>query len=209
VHTSVPPLVENSQTSGPSASYTHRKPSGDSGEPVEPTARTALRSNRARGSASSLRAASRNAALVPNVVTPVASASAHRRSPAGEPSYRTTVASVSSTPTRKFHIIQPVVVNQKTRSSACASTCRCSCLRCSSRIPPCPWTIAFGRPVVPLEYRTHSGWSNGTRTGSSGARVSSSASHSGPRRTVCSTVGSACASSASFARWSKSRPPYR
>ena len=36
----------------------------------------------------------------------------------------------------KFHIIQPVVVNQKSRSPACASTCRCSIFRCSSRIPP-------------------------------------------------------------------------
>ena len=70
---------------------------------------------------------------------------------------------VSSTPTRKFHIIQPVVVNQKMRSPSCASRCRLSFLRCSSRIPPWPWTIAFGSPVVPLEYRTHSGWSKGDR----------------------------------------------
>ena len=53
--------------------------------------------------------------------------------------------------TRKFHIIQPVVVNQKKRSSAWASTCRCSFFSCSSRMPPWPWTIAFGRPVVPEE----------------------------------------------------------
>ena len=37
------------------------------------------------------------------------------------------------------------------RSPACASTWRCSFFRCSSRIPPWPWTIAFGRPVVPEE----------------------------------------------------------
>jgi hypothetical protein len=58
---------------------------------------------------------------------------------------------VSRPETRKFHIIQPVVVNQKTRSPARASTCRCSFLRCSSRIPPWPCTIAFGSPVVPDE----------------------------------------------------------
>ena len=69
----------------------------------------------------------------------------------GEPSYRSTVASVSSPETMKFHIIQPVVVNQNSRSPACASTCRCSIFRCSSRIPPWPWTIAFGSPVVPDE----------------------------------------------------------
>jgi hypothetical protein len=65
------------------------------------------------------------------------------------PSKRTIEAGVSSTPTRKFHIIQPVVVNQKTRSSSCASRCRFIFLRCSSRMPPWPWTIGLGRPVVP------------------------------------------------------------
>ena len=49
----------------------------------------------------------------------------------------------------KFHIIQPVVVNQNSRSPACASRCRCSILRCSSRMPPWDCTIAFGSPVVP------------------------------------------------------------
>ena len=29
-------------------------------------------------------------------------------------------------------------------------------------MPPCPWTIGFGSPVVPELYRTNSGWSNGT-----------------------------------------------
>ena len=52
---------------------------------------------------------------------------------------------------RKFHIIQPVVVNQKKRSPAFRSQCRCIFLRCSSRMPPCPCTIAFGSPVVPDE----------------------------------------------------------
>ena len=56
---------------------------------------------------------------------------------------------MSRTETRKFHIIQPVVVNQKTRSPSRASRCRYIFLRCSSRIPPCPCTIALGSPVVP------------------------------------------------------------
>jgi hypothetical protein len=91
------------------------------------------------------------AALVPKHVICVSAARSHSTSPAGLPSYSTIVASVSRTPTRKFHIIQPVVVNQKTRSPSRASRCRCIFLRCSSRMPPWPWTIAFGRPVVPLE----------------------------------------------------------
>ena len=82
----------------------------------------------------------------------------------------------------KFHIIQPVVVNQNSRSPACASRCRCSILRCSSRIPPWPWTIAFGSPVVPDEYRTHSGWSNGTRSNSSALVGRASAPPSSRRR---------------------------
>ena len=64
---------------------------------------------------------------------------------------------MSSAPTRKFHIIQPVVENQKIRSPAWASRWRCSALTCSSKIPPWPWTIGLGSPVVPLEYSTHSG----------------------------------------------------
>ncbi len=93
-----------------------------------------------------------NDALVPNVVIPACSASAQRalRSGwAGLPSYSTIDASVASPPTRKFHIIQPVVVNQNSRSPACASTWRCIDFSVSSRMPPCPCTIAFGRPVVP------------------------------------------------------------
>ena len=49
----------------------------------------------------------------------------------------------------KFHIIQPVVVNQKSRLSACRSRCRCIIFSISRSTPPWPWTIAFGSPVVP------------------------------------------------------------
>ena len=102
---------------------------------------------------------------VPKHVTPACSARSHsvpRSGCPGLPSNSTTDASVSRPPFRKFHIIQPVVVNQKTRSSACRSTWRWSIFSISSRIPPCPCTIAFGSPVVPELYSTHSGWSNGT-----------------------------------------------
>ena len=63
---------------------------------------------------------------------------------------------------RKFHIIQPVVVNQKKRSAGVTSSCSASDFLCSRTIPPCPCTIPFGSPVVPEEYSTQSGWSNGT-----------------------------------------------
>ena len=94
----------------------------------------------------------RKAAEVPKVVVPVCAARSHstfRSGWPGLPSYSTISASVSSTPARKFHIIQPVVVNQNTRSPFCASTCRYIFFRCSSRMPPWPCTIALGSPVVP------------------------------------------------------------
>ena len=79
-------------------------------------------------------------------------------------------------------------------------------MRCSSRMPPWPCTIAFGSPVVPEVYSTHSGWSNGTCSNASVApapAASRSSQGSGPRpreragrdrgsrTTACSTVGSA------------------
>ena len=51
----------------------------------------------------------------------------------------------------KFHIIQPVVVNQNSRSPSRASRWRLSFLRCSISTPPWEWTIALGSPVVPDE----------------------------------------------------------
>src|SRR6202012_215770 len=127
---------------------------GESGEPVEPTARNPLRSRSPPlvTDTSAFMHEAMNAALVPNVVICASALSSHRRSSDGYPGFpsnSTTAASVSSTPTRKFHIIQPVVENQNTRSPARASTCNLWCLSCSSRIPPWLCTIALGRPVVP------------------------------------------------------------
>ena len=65
-------------------------------------------------------------------------------------------------PTRKFHIIQPVVVKKNARSPGRSPWWKLSPLSCSSRMPPCPCTIALGSPVVPEENSTHSGWSKGT-----------------------------------------------
>ena len=50
MHTSVPPEVEKSQVSSPTWSYTHWNPSGESGEPVEPTLPSFERSRPAPGS---------------------------------------------------------------------------------------------------------------------------------------------------------------
>jgi hypothetical protein len=80
----------------------------------------------------------------------------------GLPSNSTTGAPTSRPPMRKFHIIQPVVVNQKKRSAGVTSSENASDFLCSRTIPPCPCTMPFGSPVVPEEYSTQSGWSNGT-----------------------------------------------
>src|SRR5215469_6643810 len=73
VHRSVPPENEPSMRSDdpvPSSSYTHRKPSGGSGEPVEPTPFSADRSCASAGRSPSFRHASRYGAPVPAYVTP-------------------------------------------------------------------------------------------------------------------------------------------
>jgi hypothetical protein len=104
--------VEKSHTSG-KRSYTHSNPSTGSGEPVEPTARSPSHGS---GATPAFIDAPMNPALVPKVVTPASAAKSHSRAGSGCPSYSTIVAPASSPPTRKFHIIQPVVVNQKKRS---------------------------------------------------------------------------------------------
>ena len=55
----------------------------------------------------------------------------------------------------QFHMIQPVVLYQWKRSPvstlAPTSKCRPVIFSASSTTPPWPCTMAFGRPVVPLE----------------------------------------------------------
>src|SRR5690348_12911328 len=172
VHTSVPPDSEASSTCPPTASYTQRKPSAGSGAPVEPTPRNADRSASSRGTMPALRQAIRNGAEVPKYVMPASAASRHNPAGSGAPSYSTTAAPTAGPDIRKFHIIQPVVVYQKNRSPGPRSWCSASIFRCSSRIPPWPCTIGLGNPVVPEEYSTYSGWSNGTGANSSGSSVS-------------------------------------
>ena len=62
----------------------------------------------------------------------------------------------------KFHIIQPVDVYQNSRSPWRMLLCSPRTLTCSTTTPPWLWTSAFGSPVVPEEYSTQSGWSNGS-----------------------------------------------
>ncbi len=57
----------------------------------------------------------------------------------------------SRPPIRKFHIIHPVDVYQKNLSSSPTFTWSAISFRCSIMIPPWPWTMALGSPVVPEE----------------------------------------------------------
>ncbi len=53
-----------------------------------------------------------------------------------------------------------------------------SAFSCSRSIPPWPWTMGFGRPVVPDVKSTQSGWSKGTFANSSGSLLSPSSTQS-------------------------------
>ena len=108
-------------------------------------------------SSPALRHDSRNGALTPKMVTSVSAASRHsvpRSGQPGLPSNSTIVAPTHRPETRRFHIIQPVVENQKKRSPGPMSWWRPSALRCSTRMPPWACTIALGGPVVPEENST-------------------------------------------------------
>ena len=87
----------------------------------------------------------------------VRSASRHcaeRSGYCGLPSSITIEARSSSVETSAFHIIQAVVVNHISRSPGWRSQLRPWFLKCSTRMPPWPCTIAFGSPVVPDENST-------------------------------------------------------
>ena len=80
----------------------------------------------------------------------------------GSPSSITIDDRTRSAATSAFHIIHEVVLNQSRRPPGFRSQLNACALRYSSRMPPCPWTMAFGRPVVPDEKSTNSGWSKAT-----------------------------------------------
>ena len=156
MHTSVPPDSEPRRTVGLTASYTQRNPSTGSGAPVDPTPRSAERSATSFGTNPSLRHCRRKGALVPKYVMPSSSLIRHSEPRSGYarlPSYITTVEPESSPETSRFHIIQPVVENQKNTSSGPRPSSSAMDFVCSSVMPPCPWTIGFGSPVVPDENR--------------------------------------------------------
>src|ERR1700683_5404080 len=79
------------------------------------------------------------------------------------------LAPASRPETSKFHTIQLGEVYQKNVSCSPRSRPSDVAFRCSSRTPPVLCTIPLGRPVVPEENSTHSGWPNGTATGASSA----------------------------------------
>src|SRR3954451_17370441 len=165
------------------------------------------------------------AALVPNRLTPARFARSHNTSSdgcPGLPSYSTGTPPTIIDPMRKFHIIQPVVVNHDILSPGRTSNWRPTALACSRTMPPWPWTIAFGRPVVPDEYSTQSGWSNGTASnvrGSDGPAANSDHDISSAPAGVASTsrygmrmvrlrVGSAARRSSMTGRRSNDLSPY-
>ena len=103
VHMSVPPLTDDSSTSGPTASYTHSNPSAGRGAPVDPTDRRAVRSATSAGATPALRQASRKGADVPKKLTsssPAMRQSAPRSGWPGSPSNSTRVAPTSRPETR-------------------------------------------------------------------------------------------------------------
>ncbi len=121
----------------------------------------------------------------------VSAASRHwfsRSGYSGLPSSITIEEPSSSADASAFHIIHAVVVNHISRSSGPRSQHSPWPLRCSRRMPPWPWTMAFGKPVVPEENSTYRGWSNGTCSNVSGARRQASRSSHADR--VVEPVGS-------------------
>ena len=105
----------------------------------------------------------------------------------GSPSSMTIDDRTRSAATSAFHIIQEVVEYQSRRPPGFRSQLKACALSSSSRMPPWPCTIAFGRAVVPDEKSTNSGWSNATGSKASG-RPGSPSSSSQPRAsgTTCS-----------------------
>src|ERR1700722_17038659 len=133
------------------------------------------------------------------------------------------LAPASRTETRQFHTIQLGEVYQKNVSCSPRSRLSDIDFRCSSRTPPVLWTIPLGRPVVPEENSTHSGWLNGTgRATSSEGRAGlgqpsvpgtvSDVSGGRPSRgktIVARRVGSGAPTPRPAPRRSNPRPPYR
>src|SRR5699024_3672001 len=112
---SVPPLIETSNTSSPICSYTHLKPSIFNGAHVENTISILDKSYSSFSESPCFIQFKINGALVPNDVIFASSTSSHNTIIEGYvelPSYKTMVELVNNPPINKYHIIQPVEVNQ-------------------------------------------------------------------------------------------------
>ena len=178
--TSVPPLIELTRTRSPNCSSAQSNPSLGSGEPVMPSVRRWDRSTARAGSIPAARQDIRYAGLVPSSVTRASAAIRHccrRSGKSGLPSTTTMAARRSSADIQMFHIAHAVVVNHSEQSPGRTSRWKACVLKCSSRIPPWPCTMAFGSPVVPEEKSTYSGWSKGTRSNATGAGSARSSDH--------------------------------
>ena len=157
-----------------------------------PNARIELRSYSCPGSRPALRHAIRKAGLAPMKVGRVSSATRHCQPTSGHvgsPSSITIDDRTSSAATSAFHIIQEVVLNQSRRPPGFRSQLNACALRFSSRMPPWPWTIAFGLPVVPDEKSTNSGWSKATGSKASGPGSARSSSQGRASTISCSPYG--------------------
>src|SRR5690242_9199410 len=115
VHTSVPPEIDLICAVALTSWFSQRYPCTESGEPVEPIARSDDRSATASGRTPAFLQTSMNPAEVPRTVTWSLPATSQKEMVPGRPSYKTTVAPTRRPPISRFHIIQPVVVYQRKR----------------------------------------------------------------------------------------------
>ena len=99
-------------------------------------------------------------------------------------------------------------MNHSRRPPGLRSQLKACALKYSSRMPPCPCTIAFGRPVVPDEKSTKSGWSNatGSELERRPARTASSSHGQRVRRARARRTARARRAAAWAARRGSSRP---
>ena len=92
---------------------------------------------------------------IPSIVTRSSSTSCQRRSAgqSGAPSLNTIVAPRAPAPTTVHGpMIQPMSVENSTRSPAWRSAWYAASRAIETRNPPCTWTAPFGFPVVPDVY---------------------------------------------------------
>ena len=158
VHTSVPPLIDVTCTRSPTASRTQRNPSAGRGRARRPDGAQRDEVELTTGHEARLMACHEERRARPEHVDALVGREPPERREIGVP--RVTVVEhdrrtdeqprhevVPHHPPGRGEPHEPVARSEILAGSA-------STFRCSAVIPPCPCTIALGRPVVPEEYRT-------------------------------------------------------